>query len=508
MLSIHDDGPPPPCPVPFNMAHYVLSGGATQPDKIALAIVGPSGAERWSFARLERAVRGVATGLIARGLAPGDRVLLRLGNTVDFPIAFLGSIAAGLLPVPSSAQLTQTEITPMAADLAPALIIADDGIALPEHRAPVIDRTEMERWFDLPPADYAMGAPDRPAYIIFTSGSGGRTRGVLHAHRAVWARRMMWDGWYGLTAGDRLMHAGAFNWTYTLGTGLMDPWAAGATALIPATGVAPAALPLLMKRYDATLFAAAPGVFRQMLKAPSLPALPKLRHALSAGEKLPPELRARWNAATGTMIYEALGMSECSTFISGAPSRPAPPGASGYPQIGRRVAVLGDDMAPVRRGQPGQLAIGRRDPGLMLGYWNDEAETAARRHEDWFLTGDMVEMAADGAVTYLGRSDDMMNAGGYRVSPLEVEAALCQHPQVQEAAATELRVKADASVIGLFYTGDRLDGNTLSSFAAEHLSRYKQPRLYIHMQTLPRGGNGKLNRRALRQSWEAEHGQT
>ena len=165
-------------------------------------------------------------------------------------------------------------------------------------------------------------------------------------------------------------------------------------------------------------------------------------------------------------------------------------------------------MAPVRRGQPGQLAIGRRDPGLMLGYWNDEAETAARRHEDWFLTGDMVEMAADGAVTYLGRSDDMMNAGGYRVSPLEVEAALCQHPQVQEAAATELRVKADASVIGLFYTGDRLDGNTLSSFAAEHLSRYKQPRLYIHMQTLPRGGNGKLNRRALRQSWEAEHGQT
>ena len=102
---------------------------------------------------------------------------------------------------------------------------------------------------DLPPCAYDMGAPDRPGYIVFTSGSGGTPRAVVHAHRAVWARRMMWDGWYGLRTDDRVLHAGAFNWTYTLGTGLMDPWAIGATALVVAPG---APMSLLMRRHDAT----------------------------------------------------------------------------------------------------------------------------------------------------------------------------------------------------------------------------------------------------------------
>ena len=108
----------------------------------------------------------------------------------------------------------------------------------------------------------------------------------------------------------------------------MDPWTLGATALIPGEGVTPAQLPLLLKRFDATIFAAAPGVFRQMLRA-TLPPLPRLRHALSAGEKLPDATRAAWQEATGTEVHEALGMSEVSTFLSGCPTRPAPAGTTG-----------------------------------------------------------------------------------------------------------------------------------------------------------------------------------
>ena len=92
---------------------------------------------------------------------------------------------------------------------------------------------------DLPPADFDMGDPDRLAYIIYTSGTSGVPRGVCHAHRAIWARQMMMQGWYGLRPEDRLLHAGAFNWTYTLGTGLMDPWTMGATALIPEAEIEP-----------------------------------------------------------------------------------------------------------------------------------------------------------------------------------------------------------------------------------------------------------------------------
>ena len=494
--------PPPPCP--FNMAAHVLARASDEPDKFALAVLGPARAERWSYARLEAAVRGTATGLLQSGLTPGDRVLMRLGNTPDFPITFLACLAVDLIPVPTSPQLTAVEVTSLAAGLAPKAIVADDATSRPDHPAQVLTTEALRAFHDLPPADFVMGDPDRAGYIIFTSGTSGQPRGVVHAHRAIWARQMMMDGWYGLTADDRMLHAGAFNWTYTLGTGLMDPWTMGATALIPAPGTLPAMLPLLAKRHDATIFAAAPGVYRQLLRAP-MPALPKLRHGLSAGEKLPDTVRAGWEDATGTPIFEAYGMSECSTFISASPMTPADAGTLGPPQPGRRVVLL-EDGSPAKSGE---IAIHRDDPGLMLGYLDAPAETTARFAGDYFRTGDRASLSPKGHIIYEGRADDMMNAGGYRVSPIEVETALALHPNILEAAAVELRVKSDTSVIAAFYVADNvIDEDELAAHAAHHLARYKCPRLFIRVDALPRGANNKLLRRKLRQDWNARHGQT
>lgn len=508
MQAIFDQGPPPPCPAPFNLAHYVLATGAATPDKIALAVLTPAGAERWSYARLTGAIRGTATGLLQRGGMPGDRVLMRLGNSVEFPITFLAALAVGLVPVPTSALLTAPEVSKIAAEITPSLIVAESGLSLPTPLpCPVIDAADLAAMHDLAAANYEMGAPDRPGYIIYTSGTSGIPRAVTHAHRAIWARRMMWDGWYGLTPDDRLLHAGAFNWTYTLGTGLLDPWTIGATALIPGKGVTPAQLPLLLKRHDATIFAAAPGVYRQLLRH-DMPALPKLRHGLSAGEKLPDATREKWQAATGTAMHEAYGMSECSTFVSGNPDRPAKPATLGYPQTGRRIAVLGAD-GPVQHDEPGTLAIASTDPGLMLGYWSAASATPVPAPGDWFITGDTVSMAPDGAVTYLGRADDMMNAGGVRVSPIEVEAALNAHPDIAECAAVEVAVKADTTVIAAFYVADTdLNPHDLDHFASGRLARYKMPRIYHRTDALPKGANGKLLRRVLRETYEASHGQT
>ena len=414
-------------PAPFNLAAHVLAKGRGTPDKVALAVVSPGGADTWTYGRLIAAVLGTAAGLGERGLAAGDRVLLRLGNSADLPVAYLGAIAAGLVPVPTSAQLTRPEITAMAADLAPALTIAGPDIVLPEAPGDVLPLAALRSLYDLAPAEPVLGDPERPAYVIFTSGTSGRPRAVVHAHRAILGRGFMTAGWYGLQAQDRVMHAGAFNWTYTLGTGLMDPWTQGATALIPAPGTPAAHLPALLQRHEATIFAAAPGIFRQMLRGP-VPPLPTLRHGLSAGEKLPESLRAAWREATGTEIHEAFGMSECSTFISGAPSRPAPPGTFGFAQAGRRI-TLRSGGAEALPGQPGTIAVHRSDPGLFLGYLNQPEETAARFDGDWFLTGDVGRMTPDGAIAYEGRADDMMNAGGYRVSPVEVEEAMEAHPR-------------------------------------------------------------------------------
>lgn len=498
MAAIFDQGAPAPCPAPFNLAQHVLAAGAATPDKIALSILHPTGAERWSYARLIGAVLGTATGLLDHGLNPGDIVLMRLGNTVDFPIAYLGAIAAGLVPVPTSSQLTEPEVARMISGLAPAAILHGDGIACPDTETPTIPQTTLREWHKLPPASFAIGDPERMAYVVYTSGTSGAPRAVAHAHRAIWARQMMMQGWSGLRPSDRLLHAGAFNWTYTLGTGLMDPWTMGATALIPTPGTAPEQLSLLMKRNDATIFAAAPGVYRNILKTPMLP-LPKLRHGLSAGEKLSRPIREAWEQATGTPIYEAYGMSECSTFISGAPDRPAADGALGAPQPGRRVSILGADGAPVGHDVPGVIAVHRSDPGLMLEYLGAPDETRARFAGDWFLSGDQAQMAADGQITYLGRDDDMMNAGGYRVSPLEVEAALADLPGIQDIGVTEVRIKEGVTVIAAFYTATKpLDEAELAAAAQARLARYKQPRAYIRVDALPRNANGKVIRKALK----------
>jgi acyl-coenzyme A synthetase/AMP-(fatty) acid ligase len=492
MLAIDDQGPFPPCPQPFSLAAHVLWSNNAADDKTAMSVLNDSGAESWSYGQLREAVLRTAGGLLESGLEPGNRLVLRLGNTPDFPIVFLGAIAAGIIPVPTAAELTMDEFARLCDLIRPAAIVGDaDGETLDPatlvHAEPI--------------AAPVTGNPDRPGYIIFTSGTSGRATGVVHAHRAIWARQAMHKGWYDLRRSDKLLHAGAFNWTYTLGTGLFDPWSVGATALVAADGTEPSQLPLLMKRHDATLFAAAPGVFRRLLRT-TIPKLPTLRHAFSAGEKLPETLRYRWRDLTGTEIYEAFGQSECSTFISSAPAHPTQQGAIGFAQPGRRIAILGND-GPVLRGEPGNIAISADDPGVMLGYFEAPDATAERYCDGWFLTGDTGQMAADGAITYLGRRDDILTAGGYRISPIDVEDAMMRYPKIEDAAAVDEKLNAETTVVALHYASELpLDAQTLKSHAAEHLARYKQPRVFHHHHTLPRGRGGKLLRARLRAATE------
>ncbi|MBA86045.1 class I adenylate-forming enzyme family protein [Thalassobius sp. S69A] len=499
MLSIFDKGGHAPCPTPFNLAAHVLARAEDDPDKIALAILSPSGSERWSYGRLKAAILGIGTGLLQAGFQPGDILLMRLGNTVDFPLAYLGAIAVGMVPVPTSSMLTAPEVQRMMDQLSPAGVLHDPQIACPQTDIPVLDIAQLTAMHDLPPAAYHMGDPERLAYIIYTSGTSGVPRAVMHAHRAIWARQMMHRDWYGLSAQDRLLHAGAFNWSFTLGTGLMDPWSVGATALIPAQGVQIEALPLLLHRHDASLFAAVPGVYRKILIHHTKINLPKLRHGLAAGEKLSDTIRTHWAEATGgKKIYEAYGLSECSTFISSSPDAPAIAGSLGRPQIGRKVSII-DEEGPVGTGKDGIICVHRSDPGLMLGYFGAPDETAQKFQGDWFMTGDHAEMTPQGDIVLHGRVDDMMNAGGYRVSPLEIEAALLPHPAIQEIGVTDVEIKEDTRIIVAFYRADtEIPAADLTRYAAERLARYKQPRAWVRLTEMPTNPNGKLSRRALK----------
>ena len=510
-ISLWAEGAAAPCPARFNAAAYCVDAQAVRtPDKDALIVV-DGGApdrlvQRWSYGAVDIAMRRAAGALRAAGVERGDRVLLRLDDGPDFPIAYFGAMAAGAVAMPLSAQLSAGEIERIARDATPKVaLLARDASTLDLAGATRLDAEALHQGA---PAEIVDTGAEDPALLVYTSGSGGTPKGVLHAHRAFWARRMMHAGWHDIGPQDRVMHAGAFNWTYTLGVGLSDPWSVGATAILNAGDRAPEVWSRLAMVWRPTIFAAVPGVYRRALKygADLRDGFASLRHAVTAGEKLSPEILEDWRAATGKPLLEALGMSEVSTYISASPDRPADPGWTGRPQPGRRVAVLDEDGAPVPRGETGALAVHRDDPGLMLGYWGRPEETAAAMRGAWFLTGDRVEMRADGAVRYAGRSDDQMNAQGYRVAPLEVEEALLTGPGVAECAVTELPVSDGLSVIAAWIApnaGARPSREALLAHLRARLAAYKIPKEFFLLDALPRSANGKLLRRQLTEAKNA-----
>ncbi len=529
------------------MARYCLGTGSPRdPGHVGLLVVHDhadplAGAERWTYAELREAVLACAAGLLGHGIQPGERLLLRMGNTSDYALLFFGALAAGIVAVPTSAQLTAEEVGFLLADsgasaiaLSPQLDLAtgsllrvapDDVARWLRHRpAPRVDHLGGDDGRAGGPADgqpYERRADDRdgfadtdaedPAFLVYTSGATGVPKGVLHAHRSAWGRRPMYAGWYGIGPSDVVVHAGAFNWTYTLGVGLTDPWANGATAVVYDGERDAAVWPRIIEAVGATMFAGVPGVFRQVLARGEVEQhdLRTLRHGLTAGEALAPSLWAQWRQRTGTELYEALGMSEISTFVSCGPAVPTKPGSPGRPQEGRRVGVLPVEggTAPVPMGQRGLLAVHRSDPGLMLHYWNRPQEQAAAFRGEWFVSEDLVHIDEDGYVIHHGRADDVMTSMGYRVSPLEVEHCLAQHPAVADVAVTEVEVRDGVRIITAFVVPNPAgvtgrdtahDGEALLAHARAHLAAYKCPRRVVFVPTLPRTANGKLVRRELR----------
>ncbi|KTS53318.1 AMP-dependent synthetase [Methylobacterium indicum] len=476
---------------------------------------------RYGFDDLRRWSNRFANVLTAHGLVRGDRIGVLLPQAPETAVAHVTGFRAGLISIPLFVlfgpdalryRLGNSGAKAVVTDRAGAALIAGIRDALPGlERVYCIDGAgEGAEDFQVlcacasdafTPVDTAA---DDPAVMVYTSGTTSRPKGVLHAHRTIWGRRPMHDFWLGLREDDVVLHAGTMNWTYTLGVGIQDPWARGATTVLYNGKRDPALWPALIARHRATLFAAVPSLYRQILKYADLSAhdLSSLRHGITAGEALSPRLLAEWQAATGTPLYEALGMSEISTYVSTSPRTPIKPGSPGKPQPGRRVAILPPEGAPepLPPGEIGLLAIHRSDPALMLGYWNRPEEEAAVMRGEWFAGGDLASLDAEGYVWFEGRNDDIMNAFGYRVSPNEVESVLIAHPDVQEVAVTELPVRDGVRVIAAFVVpkqGAEPARDALLAWCGERLAAYKCPREVVFLETLPRTPNGKVQRKRL-----------
>ena len=486
------------------------------------------GVRQTSFGELARNTSRFAQLLRDTDVDAGQRVLIRLPNCLEYSTVFLGALKRGAIPVPTSILLTADELLFLAGDSGARVLVTDrttwnavhaalerldalthvflvgDGETAAAQRLRLVDLptalTDISRW-EPPHRTRA----DDPAYLVYTSGTTGFPKGVLHAHRALLGHLPALRYWFDFQAGgDRVLHSGKYNWTYVLGTGLMDPLYLGSTTIMHEGASDATVWPRLIAAHGATIFIGVPTLYRQIIQKTAYAKrdVPTLRHCMSAGEPLSGEVLAAWIDRFGQAIYEGLGMTECSYYISQPRQRAIRPGSAGAAQPGHDVKLLDPEtLREVAVGEEGMLCIPRRDPALLLRYWQRPEETAAVFRGDWFLTGDYARLDADGYLWFLGRRDDLINTFGYRVSPHEVERVLKDHPAVADCAAIGEEVSPSKTVVAAYVVarpGGLLHPDDVIAYARQHLASYKAPRIVHLVDDLPRTRNGKVLRRALR----------
>ncbi len=491
---------------PLNLARWCLEARArgSLAGRPAFSFVHADGhEERWTAAEVWARIERTARGLLDLGLRPGERVLIRVPHAPSYAFAFFGANLAGLVPIPASPALTAEEAAFLAQDAEAAALVAGEGMAIEGFRGRVLSERDLEGLNGT--ATLPVTHAEDPAFLIYTSGTTSKPKGVLHAQRTVRGRALMQQGWQGFGPDDITLHAGTLNWSYTLGVGLMDAWAAGSHAVL-ASGIETTQWPALIERLGVTVFVAVPTVYRQMLKYARIEDhnLSSLRHVLVSGEALAPSLYDEWRARSGVEMFEALGMTELSTYISAGPVTPVRRGSPGRPQPGRHVGILDPNSEEPRllpAGEVGLLASQRSDPGLMLRYWHRPDEEAIVFRGEWFAGGDLAALDADGYVWFHGRADDTIKSFGYRLSPNEIEAALEACAGVLEVAVVGHRIDEQKTLVTACVVpqpGVALDVAALQAHATQHLAEYKRPHEYVlRTEPLPRTRNGKLVRRVV-----------
>lgn len=463
------------------------------------------------------------------GIRRGDRVLIRLPNSLDYPTAFLGAMKRGAVSVPTSTLLTAEEVEYLAHDSGAHAIVIDK--AAWRAMGPKLAGKESLRYallsgagevtsvpgidsIDLGPALDAIDAwepaedtaVDDPAYLVYTSGTTGYPKGVLHGHRSLAGRAPAATYWFDFAGEgevDRIVHSGKFNWTYVLGSALMDPLYRGKTVIAHEGRNDAATWPRLIAKHGATIFIGVPTIYRQILQKTTFTRadVPTLRHCMSAGEHLSDEVFGLWKERFGADIYEAVGMSEFSYYLSQSRFRPIRPGSAGFPQPGHDIRLLDPEtLAEVPAGEEGMICVPESDPGLFLRYWNLPEETAKLRHDGWFFTGDYARYDADGYIWFLGRKDDIIKSFGYRVSPYEIERVLKSHPAVADCACVGEEAGPDKLLVVAYvipHAGAAVTADELAAFGREHLAAYKAPKVVYLAGDFPRTKNGKILRRSI-----------
>lgn len=515
-------------PATFNFGADVVDAWAEDPDRLAMIWCNAEDDERrLTFHDVSIATNRLAGALSEIGLRRGDPVLIVLPRIPEWQLTMVACIKAGLIPIPCVEMLTTRDlqyrvehagaraVVTTAAntgkfDFAPqSLLRVSVGAADGWHAFDTLLEGGPDTF-----AAVRTGADD-PAIIYYTSGSSGHPKGVTHGARALYAWRVSAWYWLGLDEHDLMWCTADTGWSKAGTSILFGPWSCGTPVLFYDGPFDPQHRLALLRRYGVTVFCAAATELRHLLRQPLSGAdYPDLRLTVSAGESVDPATVKAWSEAMETPLLDGYGQTETLMTVLNFAAMPIKPGSMGRPLPGTDVLVLEDEVdRPAAPGAPGRLTIALPNPQLMLGYWNDPDRTRAAITEvngqEYFISGDRVVMDGDGYLFYDGRNDDLINASGYRIGPLEVENALMEHPAVRECAAVGSPDPERGEVVKAFVvlhdgqTGSDALVRELQQHARTLTAPYKYPRRITFVDDLPKTPTGKLRRRVLReQEWE------
>jgi medium-chain acyl-CoA synthetase len=524
-------------PARFNWAFDTFDRWARDPGKLALLWVSADGQpRRFTYAELGERSRRVANALTGLGVEPGELVFVMLPRVYQWWEILLGCIRSRAVSCPGTALLTPKDIRYRLQISDAAVVITDEDnvdkvdqvlAECPSVRHRIVVGRAGGAWLEyerlLAGASAELSHPGNasadPLMIYFTSGTSGYPKMVLHTHASYPLGHIVTGRfWLDNTPEDLHWTLSDTGWAQAAWTALFGPWGQGAALFVwDARGKnfeAAAALEML-QRFPVSTFLAPATAFRMLVQEPlNKYRLPALRHCISGGEALNPEVIGAWKQGTGNHIHEGYGQTETVLLAATFPAVRWKPGSMGVTAPGHVLGIVDGSGEELPRGTEGDIAVRvrpTRPVGMFAGYWKNAEGTAACHRGDWYVTGDRASMDEEGYVWFVGRADDVINSSSYRIGPFEVESALVEHAAVAEAAVIGKPDALRGEIVKAFVVlaDGHAPSDALSAELQEHVKRvtapYKYPREIEFVPSLPKTISGKIRRTELR---ELEHRRT
>lgn len=478
---------------------------------------------------LRRQVDGAARGLMREGLARGERVLVRGGNSPELAIAFLGVVKAGGIPVMAHSLLAAGEIEYILENSGAqwAIVDAEGADAV---RAAWVARSVgrpiccfggghpgdllMEDWIEAsgPPVIAAETSKDDPAFMVYTSGTTGRPKAILHAHRWVAAvgdlARLRANE---LRPGEVSYAVGEITSISALGHTLLYPLRTGGVSALVKGRAKPERVASIIERARVNLLFGTPTLYRMLLARPSEPApdFSSVRMANSGGESAGAAMKSEWESRYGGAFYEYFGISEFQMLLANGDGIPVKTGSVGVSFPDTHVTVLDSALRPAKAGEPGLLAIPADDPGLFLTYYGRPELWRKAFRGRYYISGDEFTRDEDGYFWFAGRKDDVFKSRGYTISPLEIEDALMSHSEVLEAVVIPVPDERIGYAIRAVVVPKSTSSNEIQlaqdliAHVKSRLAPYKAPWDIKFVSEMPRHGPlSKVSRKAVARALE------